>query len=384
MLCRANTKSHISFSNVCFARTYASQALEAALRLFETDSESEADSSSRGSISATELRQLVKAATHIDLTESEALQLMQETQTGTESEGHALSTDLHVARDLAVSNSTGSNCISFESFRRLFVSGRFCRAQRGRCLVALSLAEAETVRRIMHVRQDFPVMPAESSAVPSDVDPNRMSVSVAAPESVSVRTTMALRCLPNGFSITDRSFGFTAAEEAEAGRHDVGAAAEADVGGEGRDTKKGQELNSFALSPAATGANTDADTSALSSAVFMTQSSLEALRFFNCEMFYSDRSLNTLLRALHFTSAAQRRLFFKSALMCRRRAARKWNETPVAKVFRIPDVFSLLKQRAQAARLRSAIGAAGNPKLSVLRADELNICNENQFSLRVL
>jgi hypothetical protein len=239
-------------------------------------------------------------------------------------------------------------------------------------------------------------MPAESSAAPSDVDPDpdrmAVSVSIAAPESVSVsvtvRTTMALRCLPNGFSITDRSFDFTAAEEA--GRHDVCAAAE--DGGEGRDTIKSQELNSFALSPTATGADVDADASALrrgggcplSSAVFMTQSSQEALRFFNCEMFYSDRSLNTLLRALHFAPAAQRRLFFKSSLMCRRRAARKWNETPVAKVFRIPDVFSLLKQRAQAARLRSAIGAAGNPKLSVSRADDLNICNENQFSLRLL
>ena len=45
--------------------------------------------------------------------------------------------------------------------------------------------------------------------------------------------------------------------------------------------------------------------------------------------------------------------------MCRRRSARKWTETPIHKVFSTSDVFAMLKQRAQTARLREAIKLAG-------------------------
>lgn len=47
---------------------------------------------------------------------------------------------------------SASPVLSYEQIRQILVSGRFDQFQRGRRFVALSLAEAETIRRIMHMR----------------------------------------------------------------------------------------------------------------------------------------------------------------------------------------------------------------------------------------
>jgi len=38
---------------------------------------------------------------------------------------------------------------------------------------------------------------------------------------------------------------------------------------------------------------------------------------------------------------------------------RKWEETPLAKLFSLPDEFALLKQRGQSVRIRESIKAKG-------------------------
>jgi hypothetical protein len=53
-------------------------------------------------------------------------------------------------------------------------------------------------------------------------------------------------------------------------------------------------------------------------------------------------------RALHNTTRRERRHFFRNTIGCRRRMANKWEETPLAKIFALPDQFSMLKQRAYA------------------------------------
>ena len=55
----------------------------------------------------------------------------------------------------------------------------------------------------------------------------------------------------------------------------------------------------------------------------------------------------------------QRRLFFTLVVACRRRLAKRWEQTPLAKLFTLEDEWSMLKQRAQAVRVREAIKARG-------------------------
>jgi Ca2+-binding EF-hand superfamily protein len=88
-------------------------------------------------------------------------------------------------------------------------------------------------------------------------------------------------------------------------------------------------------------------------------SAYEALRYLNCDMFFSERSLNVLIRALHHTSKRQRKIFFKNILMCRRRLSKKWSTSPVAKIFTLADQFAMLKQRALSACMSSAIKRKG-------------------------
>jgi hypothetical protein len=175
------------------------------------------------------------------------------------------------------------------------VGGRYSETQHGRMFVALSLAEAETIRRIMHCRQGTDILPSMSSGGTS--------------MSSDGTSSLALRCLPAGYIITDKSHNFAALQrEAEAEEAEV------------------------------------------RRPPFMIASSYEVLRFFNSEMYISPSSLNTLLRALHSTTRRERRLYFKNILMCRRRSTRKWTETPISRVFTIPDFFYLAKQKAQAVR----------------------------------
>ena len=56
---------------------------------------------------------------------------------------------------------------------------------------------------------------------------------------------------------------------------------------------------------------------------------------------------------------AQRRLFFTLVVACRRRLAKRWEQTPLAKLFTLEDEWAMLKQRAQAVRVREAIKARG-------------------------
>lgn len=59
------------------------------------------------------------------------------------------------------------------------------------------------------------------------------------------------------------------------------------------------------------------------------------------------------------TSKRERRTFFKNIISCRRRLAKKWNESSVAKLFTLSDIFGQLKQRAQSVCLREAIQKRG-------------------------
>ena len=72
-------------------------------------------------------------------------------------------------------------------------------------------------------------------------------------------------------------------------------------------------------------------------------------------MHYSEPQLLVLVRSLQASSTLERERFFASTVGVRRRMARKWQETPLAKVFTMSDEYSVLKQRAQSVFVREAL-----------------------------
>jgi len=202
-----------------------------------------------------------------------------------------------VAREFSNQN-TGK--IGLNEVRALLTSGKFRKEESGRHMVAVSLAEAETIRRILHIRLDKP---------PID----------------NADTSVALRCLPAEYSVFDASCNYVAASD------------------------------------------------------FQSEVVRQSLRFFDCDMYYKESQLNILLRALNKSSIRERLSFFTQIIGCRRRLDRKWEETPLAKVFTLPDEFHLLKQRAQAVRAREAIKQKGLLLWDAFRMFDYN--NDGRLSL---
>ena len=163
---------------------------------------------------------------------------------------------------------------------RLLASGRLREEERGRHYVALTLAEAETIRRVMHLRLERELIDGSGCS-------------------------LALRCLPAENSVIDVSHQFPPGQAYQ------------------------QRLAS------------------------------QSLRYLNCDMYYKEDQLSVLLRGLQESSTRERRIFFERTIGCRRRMRRKWEETPLSKLFTLPDEFYLLKQRAQSVRTREAIKAKG-------------------------
>ena len=97
------------------------ERIDSALRLLDFDSS--------GSFERAELREALRSAEDLQLTEAELDELL---------EAHGRE---------------GGSVLSPEVLREVLISGRYRRADDGRFFVLLSLAEAETIRMIMHLRQ---------------------------------------------------------------------------------------------------------------------------------------------------------------------------------------------------------------------------------------
>ncbi|KAJ9441712.1 putative nucleoredoxin 1-2 [Diplonema papillatum] len=144
----------------------------------------------------------------------------------------------------------------------------------GRRYVAVSLREAETLRRILHVKTRL-----NEPFLQSNPD-----------------THVAIRCVPAGGVVLDRTQGFPAEPH---------------------------------------------------SVTYHADKALASFRYFDGEVSYTDADLNLLLRSLHCSPPAQRLVFFQQVVGCRRRGtvARSEN-TPLAKVCRLIDAYALLYQRS--------------------------------------
>ena len=249
-------------------------ALETALSLF--------DVTSKGYYTNHELNQVLQAAAHISTSDIEIDSV---------SKNAADTFDIIKVRDI-------------------IISGKLSLIQKGRQYIALSLAEAETIRFIIHRNAGKSIIPSAPYAC------------------------MALRCLPTDFSIMDFSHGFIPAEYGYKKHVSTG-------------------LITHNYSPA----KLEIDIPGHSH--YMSPAAQQSLRFLNCDFYYDEKALNVLLRAFYKTNKRQRRNFFSNILLCRRRLTKKWNETPVNKLFTLSSHYGMLKQRAVSLRFREGIEVKG-------------------------
>eukprot|EP01083_Nonionella_stella_P030773 84290_1 len=173
-----------------------------------------------------------------------------------------------------------SGRIGFSELKDILLSEQFRAEEKGRRFIVVSLAEAETIRRIMHMRLERDIIDGHDSAI-------------------------ALHCIPAGDLVTDVSFRCQPAPR------------------------------------------------------YQSETAHQAVRYLDCDMYYKDPQLNILLKAMQRSSTQERQLFFELTIGCRRRMRRKWEETPLAKLFSLRTEFHLLKQRAQSVRMREAIEEKG-------------------------
>ena len=92
--------------------------------------------------------------------------------------------------------------------------------------------------------------------------------------------------------------------------------------------------------------------------VYQRASALSCFRFLDNAMHFSLPEIGRLLHVLP-VQPAQRRLFFSAHVACRRRLAKRWQETSLAKLFTLDDEFVLLFQRSLQSYLRGRIQSLG-------------------------
>jgi len=83
---------------------------------------------------------------------------------------------------------------------------------------------------------------------------------------------------------------------------------------------------------------------------------MQCLRFFNNEMFYTDRELDFIMNALCMCNPTDRRDFFEECLRRRRRERMLWDVTPVAKVFTGKSKWDLLRSLALVRLVKDQLG----------------------------
>jgi hypothetical protein len=88
---------------------------------------------------------------------------------------------------------------------------------------------------------------------------------------------------------------------------------------------------------------------------FQVLAAHSCMRFLDCAQHFTERALNVLVRCLQRDPVHTRELFFQSTIGARRRLERKWQETPLAKVFTMANEWMILKHHAQAVFIRQAL-----------------------------
>jgi len=108
----------------------------------------------------------------------------------------------------------------------------------------------------------------------------------------------------------------------------------------------------------------DASDNFVAGSAYQESVAYNSFRFFNSDTHYKSGEINVLLREIPEVPLS-RRFFFTAMVACRRRLAKRWEQTPLAKLFTLEDQWSLLKQRAQAVRMREGLSLFLSVSLSL-------------------
>ena len=212
--------------------------------------------------------------------------------------------------------------------------------------VAITLAEAETLRRIIHVAnsQDRAVLEGSDVALALRYSPSH---------SIPEHTINSL--LPNdGANSTSLEANAQVSQPAHSSLDSFcGIVFDSTTNWEsmfGRETEPG-------------GYRAD-----LGSPIFQRAVVHSCFRFFDNDARFTDAAANALIRTLQRTAPHLREKFYRSAMACRRRMALKNSNTSLQPIFTIQTAADALKQRAQVcAALRFA-------SLALFSARHLILC----------
>jgi len=182
---------------------------------------------------------------------------------------------------LAWKSKSGGLQIGAGGVKELITDSELLSQETNRYWVLLSLAEAETIRRVLHIRirQQKPLFASG--------------------------TCVALHCITASDLVMDRSISMPPPPE------------------------------------------------------FQRHLSHQSIRFLDCELMFSESDIAALLYAMPETPPARRKIFFKNLLMVRRRARNRFEGSPVAQLFNMPDQWTLIKAKAWQQKVRKAIADQG-------------------------
>ena len=234
--------------------------------------------------------------------------------------------------------------LTFASFRALLESGRIFQQQTGRYWVAVNLAEAATLRRLIHVKHATgqPLIPGRDAAISLRYSP---AASITADADAAGSASESNQQTKNRHNKTLDSFcgivfdGSTLWRDTFANEDAV----DFDV-----DEKAADATTTMTTSPAATAAPR-----------FQRAAVHACFRFFDNDAHFSKPQVNTLIRTLQDTPPHLREKFFLGTMGCRRRMALKPTNTALRQIFQIERAANALKQRAHVSFLRRAIAARG-------------------------
>jgi hypothetical protein len=215
---------------------------------------------------------------------------------------------------------TAEGYVSFAGFTELLKTRHLLPTHNERYYVGISLAEAETIRRVLHIRGTLPLVSRAGGDATAEVALRYSPL--ASPGSMP---------LGDGGVAFDTSAGWRRRQASVA-------------------TQQVAKID-------CTGATTAEGV--IAHGVF---------RFFDGDMHYSDQQLNSIIRSLQASSTFERERFFASTVGVRRRMDRRWQETPLAKVFSMSDEYSALKLRAQAVFVRETLAERGMKKWEAFMA----------------
>lgn len=250
---------------------------------------------SNRALTPVELKSAIRAATDVVLTDAEIASLVRE-----------------------FGNPAGE--VDREGLKAILTSGKLVHeVEDTRYFVALSLAEAETMRRIIHMqREGESLLGASSGSGKAQLH----------------NVQVALRYIP----MQTLSSGHEKATNGEEGSKPK------DQTGLVFDVSRGWRRG------------TDPQTGV---SPYQALAAHSSLRFLDCAQHFTDHALNVLVRCLQRDFCHTRELFFQTTIGARRRMERKWQETPLSKLFTMANEWSLLKLHATAVFIRQALASKG-------------------------